>query len=595
MNLLGEKQEEMDSKAGSGGGDEGRSGCDSPDRRSERSVDIDKKSAGLSEYSRGWEADNDKVSEPPSPRGRASLYSVNSEAGQASSSKKTSYGRFSVFSSARLLRATLTSNRRLSTASTSSSGSHSSSGTIMDKKKSQIMDLKEKMRSSMQKDKYNVMDFYRSKGIWQVIARSALWDRIVLVVITLNVCWIAADTNHNEADLLLHAHWLFQFMENGFCTFFTFEWLVRFMAFRRIKDGWSDGWFISDGIVLAMMITEVWLLSILVLVVTQGQGGIQGSFLLRAASMLRVARMCRMTRLLRCLPELLIMIKGLMAAARSVFFTVVLLCMLLFVFGIFFTQMSTDTSLKKAYFGGIFDSMYFLLVHGTLLLNADYKAQEIAEQGGPMLTAIFFIYILFGAVLIMNMLIGVLCEVVAVVSATEQEEMLVEYTRQKLQEVMNLIDEDGSGLISRDEFSLILSQPKAMEALQDVGVDVMGLLDIADFIFGTSDDSMDRMDSMACEIGGGENISGESQSGVELSFAEFMDVVLQLRGSNNATVKDMVDLRKYLKNSFSSTGSIIDAAEQKLTVLVNQMSTLAKEMEYDSKKRARRASAEALR
>merc|ERR1712129_331694 len=32
----------------------------------------------------------------------------------------------------------------------------------------------------------------------------------------------------------------------------------------------------------------------------------------------------------------------------------------------------------------------------------------------------------------------------------------------------------------------------------------------------------------------------------ELSFPLFMETVLQLRGSNNATVKDIVDLRKFM-------------------------------------------------
>merc|ERR1711933_489234 len=54
-------------------------------------------------------------------------------------------------------------------------------------------------------------------------------------------------------------------------------------------------------------------------------------------------------------------------------------------------------------------------------------------------------------------------------------------------------------------------------ALQDVGVDVVSLVDFTDFIF---------------------------QNGRELTFSDCMDVVLQLRGTNASTVKDIVDLRK---------------------------------------------------
>jgi len=74
----------------------------------------------------------------------------------------------------------------------------------------------------------------------------------------------------------------------------------------------------------------------------------------------------------------------------------------------------------------------------------------------------------------------------------------------------------------------ILENGDAVRCLQDVGVDVVGLVDFADFIF--------EADGVAEEA--------------ELEFHEFMNVVLQLRGSNTATVKDIVDLRKFVQNQF---------------------------------------------
>mmetsp|Transcript_99284 Transcript_99284/g.171030 ORF Transcript_99284/g.171030 Transcript_99284/m.171030 type:complete len:138 (+) Transcript_99284:49-462(+) len=58
-----------------------------------------------------------------------------------------------------------------------------------------------------------------------------------------------------------------------------------------------------------------------------------------------------------------------------------------------------------------------------------------------------------------------------------------------------------------------------------MGVDVVGLVDFADIIF---------------------------ENDIELSFADFMELVLQLRGSNNCTVKDMVDLRKFVVTELSA-------------------------------------------
>mmetsp|Transcript_19226 Transcript_19226/g.43757 ORF Transcript_19226/g.43757 Transcript_19226/m.43757 type:complete len:219 (+) Transcript_19226:2-658(+) len=135
----------------------------------------------------------------------------------------------------------------------------------------------------------------------------------------------------------------------------------------------------------------------------------------------------------------------------------------------------------------------------------------------------------------MNMLIGVLCEVVSAVAATEKEGLQVAFVTHKLQEVLALIDKNGDGMISNDEFMKILEHADAIDALQEVGVDVVGLVDFADMIF------MEEKD--------GE----EEAQAKELTLQEFMTVVLQLRGSNNATVKDMVDLRKFVHTTLKQT------------------------------------------
>ena len=48
----------------------------------------------------------------------------------------------------------------------------------------------------------------------------------------------------------------------------------------------------------------------------------------------------------------------------------------------------------------------------------------------------------------------------------------------------------------------------------------------------------------------------------ELSFPKFMEVVLNLRGSNHATVKDIVDLRKFIRKTMARSGSISSSSGQ---------------------------------
>merc|ERR1712087_441449 len=84
---------------------------------------------------------------------------------------------------------------------------------------------------------------------------------------------------------------------------------------------------------------------------------------------------------------------------------------------------------------------------------------------------------------------------------------------------MKNLDSNDDQHISKDEFEALLENPEAARALQNIGVDVVGLVDFMDYIFAEE---------------------------TELSFPCFMETVLQLRGSNSATVKDIVDLRKFI-------------------------------------------------
>merc|ERR1719456_2139463 len=98
-----------------------------------------------------------------------------------------------------------------------------------------------------------------------------------------------------------------------------------------------------------------------------GQGGGPPSNL-SILRLLRLLRLTRMARLMRSVPELLTLIKGMVAATRSVSSTLVLLIGLMYIFGIVFAQ-NFKTSPLYDQFGNIPRSMLTLFVNGTLLDN----------------------------------------------------------------------------------------------------------------------------------------------------------------------------------------------------------------------------------
>merc|ERR1719498_276364 len=145
-----------------------------------------------------------------------------------------------------------------------------------------------------------------------------------------------------------------------------------------------------------------------------------------------------------------------------------------------------------------------------------------------MCAVAYAVVILLAALTMMNMLVGVLCEVVSAVAATEKEELAVTLVRTTLQQILNDtgLDTFKDGQISKDEFAELVQRPEAVIALKEVGVDVTILVDYADIMFQS--DKEGKVFERA------------------LTFPEFMDLVLQLRDTNHATVKDVTSLRKFI-------------------------------------------------
>eukprot|EP00929_Paragymnodinium_shiwhaense_P056748 TRINITY_DN2840_c0_g1_i1.p1 TRINITY_DN2840_c0_g1~~TRINITY_DN2840_c0_g1_i1.p1 ORF type:complete len:734 (+),score=151.16 TRINITY_DN2840_c0_g1_i1:201-2402(+) len=388
--------------------------------------------------------------------------------------------------------------------------------------------VKEVVRQTLHKPQYSVHDFYWHTGLWALIAKNPAFEYTTLGVITVNAIWMSIDTDNNPAESLLEAQPIFQIAEQGFCVYFTFEWFVRWKSFRRSQDCFKDFWFVFDSCLVFFMVAETWVMtSLMASGVLGGGGGVGGTGILRLFRLLRLSRMARM---LRSMPELMIMIKGMLAAFRSVFFTLCLLLIIMYIFAIMFTQLAKETPLAIKYFPSITYSMYTLLISGTFLDNIGAVCNDLGEQGGLSMQFIMFLFILMSALTVMNMLIGVLCEVVSAVAATEKEDMLMTFIQSKMREIVAEIDENGDCTISKEEFEKVILKPEAIAALVEVGVDPMGLVDFADYIFEDAGD-----------------VDGLER---DLSLDEFLDVILQFRGSNASTVKDMIDMRAFLNDRF---------------------------------------------
>mmetsp|Transcript_24503 Transcript_24503/g.56859 ORF Transcript_24503/g.56859 Transcript_24503/m.56859 type:complete len:795 (+) Transcript_24503:110-2494(+) len=396
--------------------------------------------------------------------------------------------------------------------------------------------IKEKLRRSLIKPKYDVSTFYKQTGFCRLIATSSKFEYATLSVIALNAIWIAVDTDLNsQAATLLDAHPVFQLAEHFFCAFFSFEWTVRFGAFQNKLNGLQDMWFVFDSIMVFLMVAETWVLSIFLLATgSAGGGGLGDAAILRLLRLLRLSRMARMARLLRSMPELLFLIKGMASAMKSLAYTLGLLFVLIYIFAIAFRQLTDGTEVGVLYFGNMFKAAHTLLLDGTLLDSTGTVVQAL-EKESLALVLVFYVFILLAALTVLNMLIGVLCEVVTAVASAEREQITVEMVKDGFMDIIGGIDTNNDKTINKAEFESIVSNPAATNLLNRVEVDVFALVDLADFIF-------------AKEIPEDDDFDGDDTQ--ELTFEAFMDIVLSLRGTNQANVKEIVDLRKFIRGSF---------------------------------------------
>merc|ERR1712137_985747 len=85
-----------------------------------------------------------------------------------------------------------------------------------------------------------------------------------------------------------------------------------------------------------------------------------------------------------------------------------------------------------------------------------------------------------------------------------------------------------------EENEALLVDPEAAMFLSEIGVDVVGLVDYVDVFFKDHN---------------------------TIPYSEFMELILQLRGTNQATVKDLIDLRKIMVSEIRNL-------ESKLSVLM---------------------------
>jgi len=400
--------------------------------------------------------------------------------------------------------------------------------------------MKKRMREQLIKPQYNVQDFYHTNGIAQAIATNMIFDNFTMFVILVNALWISVDADLNDAETLLDASLVFQLAENFFCIFFTFEVSMRFLAFNGKRHCLKDAWFVFDSILVTIMIIETWLIPVSILVSqSDSSSGLGNASILRMFRMVRLIRISRMVRLLKAIPELVILVKGIRAATRSVSVFFLLWLIIIYVFAIVFKQLTVGDPVGEEYFNSVPEAMHTLFLDG-ILPDASPLVNSIVRENLILYPVIMF-FIMLASITVMYMLVGVLVDVVGAIASAEKEGMTVAGIAQDMRYAFGELNHDTDLNITQYELKKLLAEPQIVEIITDAEVDIVAFIDTTEMVFEEP------------EI---------AASGIP--FEKFIEIVLNLRGSSLATVKDIKESIRCLKKIITSgnTGVLTSVREQ---------------------------------
>jgi hypothetical protein len=302
---------------------------------------------------------------------------------------------------------------------------------------------------------------------------SKFFETVVILVIFVNCAFMAYTADYEVEnpegynDFINSGEWFFQ-------IFYSVELILKLIVHRQYffcngswKANWFDMFLVAVGWV-GMMSTD--------------GGGMSASFLrvVRLAKLGRTMRAVRVMSELKHLRAFLICLQG---SFMSFFWSLVVLLVVLIIFSLFMVQILAG---HVANGGAVSDNLS--LMYGTTIASIvtlfraatggdDWGLQyEVISETGPMGSVVFFVFIAFTQLALINIITGIFVEAAMQTLRPDKEAIVVEQLRiekehiEELERMCNNFDTDGNGMISRQEFEIGLSRGRIPRLLMLLGL-----------------------------------------------------------------------------------------------------------------------------
>lgn len=312
------------------------------------------------------------------------------------------------------------------------------------------------------------------------VAQSTLFEKVMAVVILMNVAFIGFSADQQIQDMMsgrgdrnvILVHWV----EGVFCLAYIIELAIRLTAYRKdfFFDPHDKWWNIFDMLLAIQNILELVGAYILDMASIQ-----QWSLsFLRGVRLLKMVKMLRVVRLMRSMREMRMILYSTMGCMRSLLWSLVLLMMVLYMFGLIFVQSilnyceeledpsngNMDSELLD-YWGSVPKAMVTLFMSSCGGIDW-HDALDPLYEVGIAFVLLFLLYVAVFTFVILNTVTALFVEnTLATANKDFQSSIQIELEKKEeyvesLRLLFEEMDERGRGEMSLEVFEEQIANPK---------------------------------------------------------------------------------------------------------------------------------------
>jgi len=278
-------------------------------------------------------------------------------------------------------------------------------------------------------------------GSWiQNIVKSRYFDILSATIIVLNAATISVTAEQsikyalgNIGSSYADGSFLMKTASFFFAAFYACELLLRMYVFRLSFFVGSDWKWNALDIVL--VVTGIY--DIISAVVQFGSGA--NMTWIRLLRLLKMLKMLRVVRVMRFFKELRLMIASIVGSIATLFWSILMLTLMMYIFGLCFLQAVTGyleessatsvdqetVNLIKSYWSSVLQATISLYMAITGGCDWEQLAKPL-KDAGELYYFLFLFYISFAAVAVLNVLTGMFVDAAMKVSDNEEGSVLAE-------------------------------------------------------------------------------------------------------------------------------------------------------------------------